>query len=175
MLLQSVSRLQGASDVRESLITRDGFARLSEELECLKGDGRRAVADRLRSAAASEANRAENADYLDACEEKARLERSIALLEERLRSALIVEPRLGNGRIDVGERVLVRDLSSGRPLEVELVGHLEADLEAGRVSVASPLGRALVGLRDGEIADVDAPGGQLRYEVLAVELPAQVA
>jgi len=71
--------------------------------------------------------------------------------------------------------VRVRDLSSGRPLEVELVGPLEADLATGRVSVASPLGQALVGLRDGEVADVDAPRGRLRYEVLAVELPARAA
>lgn len=157
----------------ESMITRDGFERLSEELERLKGEGRRAVADRLRRAAASESNLAENTEYLDAREEQARLERRISRLAERLRFTQIVTPRLGNGRVDLGERVRVRDVSSGRPLEVELVGPFEADLAAGRVSVASPLGRALVGLREGEIADVDAPCGRLGFEVLAVELPAR--
>lgn len=161
--------------MNESLITKDGFARLSDELERLKTDGRRHVAERLRQAAASEANRAENADYHDARRQQAELERRIAVLEHRLRSSRIAEPRLGNGRVDVGERVRVRDLSSGRPLDVELVGPLEANLAEGRVSVASPLGQALVGLRDGEIADVDAPRGRVRYEVLAVELPARAA
>ncbi|HEU5243828.1 MAG TPA: transcription elongation factor GreA [Gaiellaceae bacterium] len=159
----------------ESLITKDGFERLSDELEQLKSRGRLLVADRLRQAAASDANWAENADYADARQEQVGLERRIASLEQRLHSARIVEPCLGNGRVDVGERVRVRDLSSDQPLEVELVGPLEADLAAGRVSVASPLGQALVGLHDGEIADVDAPRGRLRYEVLAIELPGRAA
>lgn len=161
--------------MNESLITKNGFERLNDELERLKSDGRRIVAERLQQAAASEANRAENADYHDARQQQAELERRIASLERRLRSARIVEPRLGNGRVDMGERVRVRNLSSGSPLEVELVGPFEADLSAGRVSVASPLGQALVGLRDGEIADVDAPRGRLQYEVLAVELPGRPA
>lgn len=161
--------------MHESVITKDGFERLSEELEQLETDGRRLVAARLQQAAASEANWAENADYDDARRQQADLERRIASLEQRLRSARIVEPCLGNGRVDLGERVRIRDLSSGRPLDVELVGPLESDLAAGRVSVASPLGRALVGLRDGEIADVDAPRGRVRYEVMAVELPARAA
>ena len=161
--------------MHESVITKDGFERLSEELEQLETDGRRLVAARLQQAAASEANWAENADYDDARRQQADLERRIASLEQRLRSARIVEPCLGNGRVDLGERVRIRDLSSGRPLDVELVGPLESDLAAGRVSVASPLGQALVGLRDGEIADVDAPRGRVRYEVMAVELPARAA
>jgi transcription elongation factor GreA len=155
------------------VITREGFERLSTDLEQLKAEGRRSVADCLRRTAGSQANLADNAEYLDAREEQVQLERRIALLEERLRSAEIVEPCLGNGRVDVGERVRIRDLSSGRPLEVELVGQAEADLAVGRVSVASPLGGALVGLHEGESAQVDAPRGKLRYKVMAVELPAQ--
>jgi transcription elongation factor GreA len=161
--------------MQESVITRSGFDRLSEELEQLKSEGRRSMADHLRRTAASEANLAENAEHLDAREAQVRLEQRIAVLEERLRSARILEPCLGNGRVDLGERVRVRDVSSGKPLEVELVGPHEADLAAGRVSVVSPLGRALVGLREGEIADVDAPRGRLGFEVLAVELPVLTA
>jgi transcription elongation factor GreA len=157
--------------MNETVITRNGLDRLSEELEWLATEGRRAVAERLEHAAATAANRAENADYLDARTEQALFERRIALLDERLRSAQLVEPRLGNGRVDVGERVRVRDLDSGERFEVELVGPLEVDPFAGRVSVASPLGKALVGLRRGEIADVDAPGGRRRFKVLAVEPP----
>lgn len=161
--------------MQELVITRDGFERLTEELGRLKGDGRRSAAARLQSAASSQANLTDNTDYLHAREEQSRLERRIALLEERLRSARIVAPCLGNGRVDLGERVRVRDLVSRRPLEVELVGPLEADLAAGRVSVASPLGRALVGRRKGEIAEVEAPRGRRGFKVLAVELPARAA
>ena len=102
--------------MHEAVITRDGFERLNAELERLTGEGRRSVAERLRVAGASEANLAENAEYLDAREEQGRLERRIAVLEDRLRSARIVDPRLGNGRVDVGEAVdeLLHRPPSGR-------------------------------------------------------------
>jgi transcription elongation factor GreA len=153
----------------DTIITKDGLRRLSDELERLKTDGRGAIAERLRRTAASEVNRLESVEYMDVRAEQALLEHRIAQLEERLRSAMLVEPVLGNGRVDVGERVRVRDLVSGRRLDLELVGHLEANASAGRISVASPLGRAIVGLRRGEIADVDAPRGPRQFKVLAVE------
>jgi transcription elongation factor GreA len=159
--------------MQELVITKEGFERLSNELERLKTEERLRVAERLRGAKTGEANLAQNTEYLDAREEKAQLERRIALLRERLRWSRVVAPCLGNGRIDPGERARVREVSSGRSLELELVGQLEADVAAGRVSVASPLGRALVGLREGEIADVHAPRGRFSFEVMAVELPAR--
>ena len=157
------------------VITREGFDRLYEQLERLKGEERRRVADRLRRATTTEANLTQNMEYLDAREEKLELERRIFLLRERLHEAKVVEPRPGNGRVDPGERVRVREIVSGRSLELELVGQLEADVQAGRVSVASPLGQALVGLRKGEIASVQAPRGSFAFEVLAVEVQAPAA
>ena len=155
--------------MNEFVITPEGRARLEAELEHLTNEGRREIAERLEHAAAGESNRAENAEYLTVCEDQALLERRIALLTERLQSAEVIEPQLGNGRVDVGERVRVRELESGARLELELVGTLESDAAAGRISVASPLGRAILGLRRGEIAEVDAPRGKLQFRVLAVE------
>ena len=155
--------------MNEFVITPEGRTRLEAELEHLTNEGRREIAERLEHAAAGESNRAENAEYLTVCEDQALLERRIALLTERLQSAEVIEPQLGNGRVDVGERVRVRELESGARLELELVGTLESDATAGRISVASPLGRAILGLRRGEIAEVDAPRGKLQFRVLAVE------
>jgi transcription elongation factor GreA len=163
------------TEMDDLVITREGFDRLYAQLERLKNEERRRVADRLRRATTSEANLSQNMEYLDAREEKLDLERRIYVLRERLREARVVKPRPGNGRVDPGERVRVREVVSGRSLELELVGHLEADVAAGRVSVASPLGQALVGLRKGEIADVVAPRGRFAFEVLAVEVPAPAA
>jgi|SRR5579884_1617031 len=151
----------------DTVITPDGLTRLSEELERLVSDGRRSIAERLRQALGSQANAAENADYLAAREEQERLERRIATLQERLGAAELVEPRPGNGVVDVGERVRVRDLDSGKRLELELVGPLETDVAAGRISLVSPLGSAIVGRRRGEVVEVDAPRGRLRYRILA--------
>ena len=160
--------------MHETVITREGLARLGEELERLGTVGRLRITERLRRAAA-ETNPSESADYLDAREEQALLERRIARLEERLRTARVVEPQPGNGRVDVGERVRLRDLDSGERLELELVGPHEADPSADRISIVSPLGRAVVGLRRGQIARVDAPLGRRRLEVVAVEPPAPAA
>jgi transcription elongation factor GreA len=161
--------------MHELVITTEGFERLHEELERLKSEERRRIADRLRQAKTSEANLAQNMEYREARDEKLQLERRIGLLRDRLDSARIVAPCLGNGRVDLGERVRVREVVSGHSLELELVGQLEGDLAAGRVSVASPLGQALVGRRKGEIARVEAPRGRFAFEVLAVEVPARAA
>ena len=161
--------------MHELVITTEGFERLYQELERLKSEERSRIADRLRQAMTSEANPTQNMEYRDARDQKLELERRIGLLRERLRSARVVAPCLGNGRVDLGERVRVREVVSGHSLELELVGQLEGDLAAGRVSVASPLGKALVGRRKGEIAKVEAPRGRFAFEVVAVELPARAA
>jgi transcription elongation factor GreA len=132
----------------DTVITPDGLIRLSEELE------------RLKTVSG---------------ERHELLERRIALLEVRLRAARLVEPQPGNGRVDVGERVRLHDLDSGERLDLELVGPLEADPAAGRVSVVSPLGKAVVGLRRGQVAGVDAPLGRRRLRVVAVEPPTPAA
>jgi transcription elongation factor GreA len=157
--------------MNETVITPEGLGRMSEELARLTTEGRREIAERLRQAAASEANPDENADYLGVREDQALLEWRISLLEERLRSARVVEAQPGNGCVDVGERVRLRDLDSGERLELELVGTHEGDPSAGRISIASPLGKAIHGLRRGQIAQVDAPRGRLRFKILAVEPP----
>ncbi len=153
----------------EILITAEGRARLEAELDLLRTEGRQEIAERLRHAAATESNAGESAGYLSVREDQALLERRIASLAERLHFAQVVEPQLGNGRVDVGERVRVCDLESGARLELELVGTLESDATAGRISVASPLGRSILGLRRGQIAEVDAPRGRRRFKILAVE------
>jgi transcription elongation factor GreA len=156
--------------VNETVITPDGLLRLNEELERLTTHARRSIAERLQEVAWSESNPETAAEYFEVRADQARLEQRITRLEGQLRTAELVEPVLGNGRVDVGERVLVRDLELGARLELELVGPLEGDLSADRVSVASPLGLAIAGCGRGDVVEVHAPGGTRRVEVLAVEL-----
>jgi transcription elongation factor GreA len=154
----------------QTLITRAGLARLGEQLEHLTTTRRQEIAERIRSAVLSERNVADNVDYQDALEEQALLERRIAILQERIADADVVDPDAKNGVLDVGERVRVRDLENDEEIQFELVGSLEADPLAGRISAASPLGRALLGRRDGEVAIVDAPKGRLRFEILQIQM-----
>lgn len=155
--------------MKETLITPAGFARLQEELERLKTSGRQEITERLRHAVSTDADATANSDYLAAREEQALLELKIAQLEQRLDTARIAEPDAANGLVELGKRVRLRDLDTGARHEYELVGALEADPAAGRVSVESPLGRAVNGRRRGEEAVVEAPIGRVRIRILAVE------
>lgn len=160
--------------MNEMLITPAGLARLEAELDRLRTEGRRDAAERLRHAAGAEADVTESVDYRIAREEKDRLEARIAQLEQRLAQTEIAEADDGNGVIDLGERVRLRNLDTGMRMEYEVVGTLEADLPSGRISAVSPLGRALLGKRRGDIVLVDAPGGAWRFKILRIE-PAYAA
>ena len=158
--------------MRDNAITYEGLARLTDELVLLTSEGRREMAERIRQALSTDANPAENADYFSAREDQARLERRIAMLEERIAAAELVDPDGENGVVDVGERVRLRELASGEEIAYELVGSTEADPGAGRISSVSPLGRVLLGRKPGDVVVVDAPLGERRFELLAIETPA---
>jgi transcription elongation factor GreA len=153
----------------QTLITRAGLVRSREELEHLTTTCRREVTERIRQAVSDDRNIVENGEYHDAREEQALLERQIAVLQERIAAAEVVDPDGENGVLDVGEDVLLRDLENGDEIRYHLVGSLEADPFAGRISAASPLGRALLGRGPGETAIVDAPGGRMQFRILDVE------
>jgi transcription elongation factor GreA len=131
--------------MNDTLITRDGLDKLRAELEQLRATRRS-----------------------DPGEDETLLERRIALLEQRLAEATLAEPDAGNGVADVGERVTVRNRDTGEVHEYRLVGTFEAAPAEGRLSVLSPLGRALLGCRVGEVASVSAPRGTLRFEVVSI-------
>jgi transcription elongation factor GreA len=158
--------------MNDTLITRDGLVRLTEELERLTTIDRRELAERLRHAGSNGVDPGEAVSLQDAPEALALVERRIAQLRERIERARLVEPDGSNGIVDLGERVRLRDLETGEQVEYELVGALDADPAAGRISISSPLGNALLGLRRGEVADYDAPKGRVRFEILAIDSPA---
>jgi transcription elongation factor GreA len=134
--------------VDDTLITPAGLSRLTDQLEHLT------------------AQRSEVTDH----DEQALLEWRIAELESRLGLVRVAEPDPDNGTVDVGELVRLRDLDSAAWVEYEVVGPLEADPVAGRISIASPLGRALLGRRKGEAVEVEAPGGRFRFKILRIGL-----
>jgi transcription elongation factor GreA len=155
--------------MKETLLTPDGLERARDELERLKTAGRQALAERIRQAVSTDADTIASADFLAVREEQALLESRIARLEQRLSAVRVVAPDAGNEIVDLGERVRLRNLETGARQEYELVASLEVDPAAGRISVESPLGLALLGRRCGEVAVVDAPRGRARYQILAIE------
>jgi transcription elongation factor GreA len=148
------------------LISAAGHARLSRELDALRIDARRSLTERLREAR-EDGDLEDNPALGDLLEEQSQLEQRISLLEARLRSAEIVDPT-DDGRAGIGTIVRVRDLVANSTHEYELVGALESDVGGGRVSVAAPVGRALVGRLPGERLDVGTPRGVIELELVAV-------
>ena len=156
--------------MEDSLITPAGLSRLTDQLEYLKTARRAEVTERLREAFARGAGTNASAEYQTARDDQALLEWRIAELESRLELVRVAQPDLDNDVVDLGELVRLRDLDSAAWVEYEVVGPLEADPVAGRISVGSPLGRALLGRRKGEAVEVEAPGGRFRFRILRIGL-----
>lgn len=156
----------GFVEGNDLVITAAGYAQLAAELELLRSDARRAIAERLRETR-DDGDLADNPALFEALEEQAQLERRIALLEAQLAAARVAAPAT-NGVASVGNVVRVRDVASGEVAAYELVGAIEADIGNGRLSVDAPVGRALVGRRAGERVEVATPRGMTTLEVLEV-------
>jgi transcription elongation factor GreA len=148
-------------------ISPDGLAALEAELNELETEGRRAIAERIKTAR-EWGDLSENAEYHDAKEAQAHLETKILRLRELRDNAIVVEPGGASGEVALGVTVTVRDLDSGREAEHTIVSAAESDPASGRLSIDSPLGRALTGGRAGDEVAFDAPRGRRRLEIVAI-------
>ena len=156
----------GAPESRDFYLTPEGAAKVRAELDELRGPRREAMALRLRHAV-QQGDLSENADYIKAKEDQAFLEGHILELETILRQATIVEPPTATDVVGLGTTVVVAEDGSG-PEVYQLVGMKEADPRQGKISHESPIGKALLGKRVGDIAEVRTPGGALRLTILEI-------
>lgn len=150
-------------------ITKRGAELLKEELHRLKTKDRPAVISAIAEARA-QGDLSENAEYDAAKERQAFIEGRIADLEGKLGAAQIIDPALldAEGRIVFGSTVDLEDLETGEKVTYQIVGVDEADIKHNKVSVTSPIARALIGKFAGDIVEVQAPSGIREYEVLEV-------
>ncbi|HET6845247.1 MAG TPA: transcription elongation factor GreA [Anaerolineales bacterium] len=148
-------------------LTREGMQKLKNELEQLKGPRREDLARRLRSAIQM-GDLSENADYHKAKEDQGFLEGRIQELEHLLRNAVIIEKNSAAEFVGLGHHVTIQEGNSP-PETYHLVGAKEADPRNGRISNESPIGRALAGRKVGDVVEVDAPSGGLRFTILKIE------
>jgi transcription elongation factor GreA len=156
------------SDVSEDVgnhITAEGLAALEREIEQLETEGRRAMAERIRTARAW-GDLKENSEYHDAKDAQAHLETKIQRLRERRRNAVVVEAGAQGGRVALGTAVTVAD--GARETTYEIVAATEADPAARRLSIDSPLGRALTGHGVGDEVVFEAPRGQRRLRITEI-------
>lgn len=149
-------------------LTQQRYDELQAELAGLKQRSRQLI-DEIKRAAADKDFR-ENAPLAAAREERGHVEGRIKELEETLKAASIIddkrEPALKTG---VGDSIVLADLASGEELRYTIVDPREVDPARGKISIVSPLGKALIGRSDGEIVEIKAPAGKLRYQIKRVE------
>jgi transcription elongation factor GreA len=157
------------ADPEPTYLSAEGIARLREEHTELTTVKRPEVIARIKTAKELGDLR-ENADYTAAREEQSFLEGRISTIEALLRSAVVIEAPGADGRVHVGSNVSVEEVDGdGGVVEYRIVGSAEADPSKGRISNASPVGRALVGRSVGEIVAVATPRGEARYRIVGVE------
>ncbi|MCL0094460.1 transcription elongation factor GreA [Dehalococcoidales bacterium] len=147
-------------------LTQQGYAELEAELAALESK-RRQVVDEMRRAAADK-DLSENAPFQAAREQCGQLEGRIRELKEVLRSATVIDKKQGV-KVSIGDSVVLRDLVSGEEVRYILVSPREVDPTRGKISSASPIGKAIIGRAQGEEVEVEAPGGRLCYLIKQVE------
>ena len=156
--------------MKEVLLTPEGYEKLTHDLEGLRTDKRREVADRIR-VAREFGDIAENAEYDDAKNEQAMLEHKIAQLEERLLSARVIDTDdVDTSVVSVGSVVRLRDVDAKQTVEYHIVGSAEANPAEHRLSNESPVGKAIIGRKKGETVEVQTPrGSKIKFKIMEIK------
>jgi len=149
-------------------ITREGYEKLRQELEYLKGAKRRELSKEIGKACAH-GDISENAEYDAAKDAQGMNEKKISELEEKLSHASIIDDKdIPKDQALVGAKVKLKDLKSGREFEYMLVSEIESDFALGKISITSPVGKGLLGHKKGETIEIKIPAGALQYKILDI-------
>jgi transcription elongation factor GreA len=150
-------------------LTRRGAEQLKDELHRLKTVDRHAVIQAIAEARA-QGDLSENAEYEAAKDKQGFIEGRILEIEGKLAAAQIIDPAKvdAGGRVVFGSTVVLEEEATGHEVTYQIVGDDEADLKQGLISISSPIARAMIGKEAGDTADVQAPGGVKRYEIVEV-------
>ena len=153
---------------KQVLLTDEGLKKLETELEELKGNKRKEIADKIE-VARSFGDLSENSEYDEAKNEQAIVEARIAELEATLRNVKILdEDDLTTEMIHVGSKIKVFDKEFDEEVSYQIVGSTEADPMNGRISDESPVGKSLLGHKVGDVVDVEVPDGVVTFEILDI-------
>lgn len=148
------------------VLTKEGLQKLKDELEHLKTEKRPQVSERIKSAKEL-GDLSENAEYQEAKEEQSFVEGRILELEHLIKTSSVAEKAVSDGKVHVGCQVKIdRD---GQIMNFTIVGSTEADPVAGRISLESPFGEALMGRSLGDEVEVDLPGGKTKCKILEIQ------
>jgi transcription elongation factor GreA len=154
---------------KDVILTQAGFEKLKATIEELETVKRREVAERIKSAREF-GDISENSEYDDAKNEQALLESRIAKLKEQLRSARVIDTSdIPKDVVSIGSKVKVKYVDDGETDEYEIVGSAEADPGNRRLSNESPVGRAVLGHKKGDVVEVAAPAGPIKLQIVSIK------
>jgi transcription elongation factor GreA len=152
--------------MQKQYLTQERLDELKAELEALKSSKRMEVAARLKQAK-EYGDLSENSEYAEAREEQANVEGRIFELEELLKNVEVITKHSGGSVVDVGSTIVVK--KGEKTATYNIVGSYEANPMEGKISDESPLGKAFLGRKTGDVVDVTTPGGTAKYEILKIE------
>ena len=153
---------------KQVMVTAEGLRQLEEELDYLKGEKRKEIAEKIK-VARSYGDLSENSEYDDAKNEQAILEARIVTIEATLKNAVIIdEEGINNEHIHIGSKVKIENITMGRVMEYKIVGSNESNPAKGKISDESPVGKALLGHSVGDVVEVETPSGVLGIKVLEI-------
>lgn len=156
-------------EAKKNILTYEGLKKYEDELENLKVVKRQEVAQKIKEARA-QGDLSENAEYDAAKDEQRDIEARIDELEKILKNAeVIVEDEVDLDKINIGCQVKILDIEMNQELDYKIVGSTEANSLKGKISNESPVGRALIGAKTGDIVRVETPGGEREYQVLEIQ------
>ncbi|QGU96553.1 transcription elongation factor GreA [Clostridium bovifaecis] len=158
------------SDSKKYIMTAEGVKKLEDELEYLKTVKRREITEKIK-VALSYGDLSENSEYDEAKNEQAFVEGRIVQLENMLRNANVVdESEISVESVSVGSHVKVKDYEFDEEIEFHIVGSAEADPLENKISNESPVGKALIGKKIGDIVDVPVPDGVSKFAILDIRI-----
>lgn len=153
---------------KQVMVTAEGLRQLEEELDYLKGEKRKEVAEKIK-VARSYGDLSENSEYDDAKNEQAMLEARIVTIEATLKNAVLIdEDSISNEHIHIGSKVRLENITLGREVEYKIVGSSESNPSEGKISDESPVGLALLGHSTGDVVEVETPAGVFGFKVLEI-------
>ena len=149
-------------------VTDEGLKKLQDELEYLKTEGRKDIAEKIK-VARGYGDLSENSEYDDAKNEQAKIEARIVELEAMLKNVVIIKDIKGAAKtVVVGVKVKVYDEEFDEEDEYYVVGSTEADPASNKISDESPVGRALIGHKVGDVVNVETPGGEIKLKIVKI-------
>ena len=150
------------------MLTEEGLKKVQEELHYLKGVKRKEIAEKIRNAVAF-GEIAENAEYNDVKNEQSFIEGRILALEKIIENYELIDKEENPDCVLLGSEVLVKDMKSKKECKYTILDYVESEPDCGKISISSPIGRALLGKKKGDLVEVRVPAGHVKYKILDIK------